>query len=825
MTARLAGLSRIAVPLVAALALAACSGGGGDDPQPESKPSSETTGSETPEAPEAPEPAAVDLEAPAADQLAGGVRLGDQTDQSLSGVAASGEAVVAVGSDTSFNVTRPLFVSSSDGGATWQRGQLDEGSVEITVGSELATSVAAGPDGFVAVGSGVDQRPITWTSPDGLTWTRNPSDPEAFKTSDDAHTVVHEGGRFWLIGSSTEPVGGATGRVVLWTSSDGTSWKRSDLSQHGLGRLQGLPYADDLVVTDGQVVLAGGVEDSRVTDQPNRMLVWRSDDGGRSFTADETPLDFGGGFRAYPRDLVVERGRLYLAASGDGASYTPQSESWDAVVMVADGRQWSKVAPAAFGSGVDEHPSTLVPVKGAWVLAGYSSGEREDAVVTGGSDLRALQDISDKSLGGTQAQYVNGGVAVGDAVVLVGGSAKTGSSEPQVWRVDAKGVSPVRLPDDIGGGRPSTQVSGLVATDDGFVAVGDAADSPVAWTSEDFLTWTPEGLTGRSALVGYVDVADAEALGDGRVIAVGSLNRGVGDDAGVWVYDGDRWTQGESPAFLNRGGGGYGGVTPTAVAAGRDAVVVAANAYINGQYEAHPLVGTPDGARWQVAAGARAVPPTDDDRYFARTPYLDFRAPENGSIFMAAAAAARDRFVIGGSRGEAGRGEQAVVWTSATGSTWDAARRLPAVKGAYATGVHHIVAEGRTVVVTGYHRATVDVTDDGWVSWVSTDGGRTFELGQVVAPEEATVAQVLAVPQGFVALGSVGPSTDRDAAAWFSEDGRTWSPVELGLERGSGPGQQYLAAGVVDGDELRVVASDVPPSGGGHYVTSFPVPG
>lgn len=821
MTTRSSRVARTVVPLVAALALAACSGGG-DDGEPQTDPTGETSASE---APQAPQPAAVDFEAPGTDQLADGVRLGDQTDQTLVEVAATGRTVVAVGSDTAVNVTRPLFVVSSDGGTTWQRGQLDEESVAITPGSETASSVAAGPDGFVAVGSGVDEHPITWTSPDGLTWTRNPADDQAFKTSDRAHTVVHEGGRFWLIGASSEPVGGATGRIVLWTSADGVTWKRSDLSEHGLGGIEGLPYGSDLVVHDGQVVLAGGLEDSRIADQPNRMLVWRSDDDGRSFTPDPTPSDFGGRFRAYARDLVVERGRLYLAASGDGADFTPQGESWDAVVMVADGREWSKVAPAAFGTGVDEHPSTLVRAGGAWVLAGYNSGEREDAVVTRGQDLGSLRAVSSGSLTGPQAQSVNGGVAVGDAAVLVGTSASSGSSEPQVWRVDGEGASAVALPDDVGGGRPSTDLRGVVATEGGFVAVGDAGDSPVAWTSDDFGSWTPEGLTGRTALVGYADLADVDVLRNGSAIAVGTLARGLGNDAGVWVQEADGWQQGESLAFVNRGDGGYGTVDPTAVAVGRDRVVVAANAVINGQYEAHPLVGSADGRTWEVAAGDREVPLTDDDRFFARTPYLDFRAPDNGTIFMADAAATPAGFVIGGWRGEAGAGDQAVVWTSRTGERWDAARPLPRVAGAYATGVTEMVADGRTVVLAGYHRASVEDPDTGWVSWVSTDGGRTFELGEIVATEEAGVRDLLAVPGGFVALGDVGPSTDGDAAAWFTEDGRSWSPVELDLERGSGPGQQVLITGVVDGDEIRVVAGDVPPSGGGHYATSFPVPG
>src|ERR671915_1662887 len=68
------------------------------------------------EQPSAPAPAAVDFAAPDGDALPRGVRPGDQTDQSLSGVAASEDVVVAVGSDYSANVHLPLFLTSVDGG-------------------------------------------------------------------------------------------------------------------------------------------------------------------------------------------------------------------------------------------------------------------------------------------------------------------------------------------------------------------------------------------------------------------------------------------------------------------------------------------------------------------------------------------------------------------------------------------------------------------------------------------------------------------------------------------------------------------------------------
>lgn len=794
-----------------ALALSACTGGSEEaDPSPTKSPSAEAA-----------EPASADFLAPTKDQLASGVRLGDQSDQSLNAVAASGDVVVAVGSDASYNTTLPLFVVSTDQGATWQRGDVDAASLPDTGGSELATAVAAGKDGFVAAGTGGDGSPITWTSEDGLTWTRTAGEGDTFKTTDTISELRSYDGSYYLVGGNSVPNGSSTGRIIVWSSPDGAAWKRIDLSEHGLGKVTGYPYGSDIAVLDGQIVVAGGVEDAAVTDQPNRMYVWRSGADGETFTADPTPADFGGDFRAYVGELVVDGGRLYLAASGDGAD---NGDSWDGVVLSAQGRTWSKAQPASFGGGEEEHPATLVRAGKAWVLAGWTEGGREDAVVTSGSDLGRLALLRHPSLTGRAAQQVSAGVAVGNTAVLVGSSDTSGSDTPYVWRVSGGKVTPTTLPDDVSEGRPTTYVTSLLATDDGFAALGVGADSPVAWSSTDFAAWEPTGLAGRSPAVGSVSLSDAAVLANGSVLAVGSRSRSLGSDAAAWIKQGGAWKLLDEPAFVNRGENAYGSLSVQDVAVGKDGVVVATTAFINGENEAHPLFARANGSGWQEGRGARSTTPTTDDRYFGRTPYLDFRSPSNGSISMSAATAVGGGFLIGGNRGPAGTGGSAIVWSSADGRTWAAGKALPKPKGSYASGINGFAVDGQRVVATGYVQQSAEDENPGWGSWVSEDRGRTWKLGEVVAATEANVADVLTVPGGYLALGSVGPSGDLDAAAWTSTDGSSWTPAELDLERGSGAGNQFLSTAVVDGDQLRLVGGDVPPAGGGIYAVSVPVP-
>jgi hypothetical protein len=88
----------------------------------------------------------------------------------LRSVAASGARVVAGGYAATRGGDVPVAVVSTDGGAQWRQVVLATPN-----GVGMVTALTAIPDGFTAagvVGSGGSQRTVTWTSPDGLTWSR-----------------------------------------------------------------------------------------------------------------------------------------------------------------------------------------------------------------------------------------------------------------------------------------------------------------------------------------------------------------------------------------------------------------------------------------------------------------------------------------------------------------------------------------------------------------------------------------------------------------------------------------------------------------------------
>jgi hypothetical protein len=159
--------------------------------------------------------------------------------QTISRVVASGRAIVMTGAQVSDGVVRQQFFASADGGATWQLAPVHAaGGGQPSLGYQ-ATRLAAGPRGWVAVGTTGPE--ATWTSRDGLSWTlaathgispQQPGDqvfvlyhhrrPRLVPGPDPAVTALTADASGFTAAVQT----GTPGRqdVTIWTSQDGAGW-------------------------------------------------------------------------------------------------------------------------------------------------------------------------------------------------------------------------------------------------------------------------------------------------------------------------------------------------------------------------------------------------------------------------------------------------------------------------------------------------------------------------------------------------------------------------------------------------------------------------
>jgi hypothetical protein len=238
----------------------------------------------------------------------------------LEDIAAGPGGFVAVGSEHGPGGGRAAAWYSADG-LTWARAQSD-------LGGDSAGAVVRGGPGYVAAGwapgGDGDDRAVFWSSPDGQTWTAAPD-------SQDLHgvgaTPMMAGAPQGLVavGYPSHQWAGIT--PIVWISQDGLSWQR--LSASGLvaplpsvpslesGQpLPGSTVVGEMIATGGGLVAAGEamVVGPGSTSFAPRRVVWLSATGASWSLAAELPAlpADPGSVSALVSTLVVHRGRLLV---------------------------------------------------------------------------------------------------------------------------------------------------------------------------------------------------------------------------------------------------------------------------------------------------------------------------------------------------------------------------------------------------------------------------------------------------------------------------------------------------------------------------------
>jgi hypothetical protein len=96
-------------------------------------------------------------------------------------------------------------------------------NVNLTTGSFVDIAVAAGPDGFVSVGSR-DSMPVVWTTTDGRAWTTRQLPVAAGMKAGQLNQVAINGDRVVATGWQTTKAGFAP--LAELSTDGGTSWKQ-----------------------------------------------------------------------------------------------------------------------------------------------------------------------------------------------------------------------------------------------------------------------------------------------------------------------------------------------------------------------------------------------------------------------------------------------------------------------------------------------------------------------------------------------------------------------------------------------------------------------
>ena len=395
----------------------------------------------------------------------------DPTAQQL-GILAAGQIGTAYEQQPE-ETGRPGWLELQDPLTGWVLG--DDGITRYTstdfLQSGWVNTVAAGPDGFVALGTSSTMTshwlpPFPLASRDGAAWVKAGTEPFA---GWDLSSVVW-GPAGWLASAATYGDSGES-QIWLWNSRDGVSWRLLGSMGSAANWPDSLTASQDgyLLVTESNGGLGGG-----------ERSIWYSTDGS-SWQERATPpgwfpqqswmriVGSPGGFFAWG-----ERGTLgYGAVGNQFAGFTADGQSW---APVTDGPQGQASQVLGVNGGflaLDSDSQTGTPR--AWTGA-LRRGRLEWRRETGADAALAGGVVTSMAWDGQQA-YAFGWDRSTEA--------------PLVWTINGSGWTRAPLPASFGA-IPTLAAAGPA----GVVVVGHRpslrGDNPRFWRRDSYGEWLPE---------------------------------------------------------------------------------------------------------------------------------------------------------------------------------------------------------------------------------------------------------------------------------------------------------------------------------------------
>ena len=658
--------------------------------------------------------------------------------QTISRVVASGNTVVAMGSQVSGGVVRQQFFTSSDAGASWRLAPVQRMAggkgVQPPLGHS-ATLLAGGPGEWVAVGP-----QAIWTSQNGLSWTLAATHGISPQLPGDTVWVITRTASGFLAAGTAAAGRGAT-QAVIWTSADGVTWHRMTAAQLGLSAagetVRNISYATS---RGNDTLISGTVAAGAMSYD----AAWLSTDGGSAWTRVAVPIDHGAsaqisGLAFDGSGLIAVRPGRSARGADDGIAYfSPNGQTWQYSATIDPAGGWSPSVVKGSGDG--------------FVITGQTAGGQIVAYTSTGTGTAWLPT---GSLGRASTESVTGVTAVpGDTIIAVGGAAAGRVSQlPVFLEANATGsVRTVSLAGLAGGIVPEVAVNSTAVADGQQIAVGSADGYPAVWRKAAAGSWT---------LVSSLALAQSPA--GASLTALTSVTHGAAGWLAVGAPGPVIWTSANGTTWQTAAGGiaqGLAGVGAVAAASGPAGYAIVGKLVAPGGACVADVWWSPNLTSWTRAHDANDA---------------------TGSSQVLAVAASAHGFVSVGSH----EGKPA-VWTTADGRTWETIV-LPAPDGASAATLEQVAIAGNRVVALGQVTTAAGPVP---FAELSVDGGGHWQQVPFSSPGPDTAFTALTADSaGFTAAGLFGPPGQQNVAVWTSATGASWTPTQASDFTGAGAWQ------------------------------------
>ena len=698
--------------------------------------------------------------------------------QTLNRVVASGNTIVALGSQASDGLVRQQFFVSSDGGKTWRLAPLRAAGggkgVQVPFGHQ-ATLLAGGPVGWLAIGP-----QAIWTSPDGTSWTLTSTHGVSPQLPGDAVWVITKTATGFLAAGKGNAAGGGT-QAVIWTSRDGLTWQRmtaADLGLAGTGEaVQNISYATyrgDGTLIAGAVAAAGA----------SYSGAWLSTDGGSAWTRVNIPVSNGAGDTI--SGLAFDNAGLIAVRPGGGTS---PSTAFGVAYFSPDGLAWHYAGTigAAAGASGSSGSSGWSPgiVKGSdygFVVAGQTATGHFVAYTSTGTGA-AWQPTG--SLGqATGESMPSVTVAPGGTVVAVSATRGSAVSQQPVFleATTTGSVRPVSVQGIWDETVPELAVNSTAVSPAGtMVAVGSADGYPAVWQSAPGGTWRL--VSSLSLVSAYPGLTALTSVTYGTS---GWLAVGVPGPVVLTSANGTTWQRARGGIEKD-----LGQVSAVAVAAGPAGYSVVGRPAGPESANVADVWWSPDLTSWTKAQDMNVM---------------------TGPIQVLGVAADPQGFVSAGSHNN-----QPAVWTTSDGKLWTTID-LAQPAGASSAVLQQIVINGNHVVALGQEIKAGSAVP---FAEQSSDGGASWRQVAFSPPGPNTVITALTADSGgFTAAGQYGEPGQQTVVMWTSSTGLTWTPVQVsGL---GGGGSQAVTALVSSGSAVTGIGSTATMQGHQFLLLALP---